>query len=58
MIIEDKDSTLKGARTRSSYLNDSADATLATGHKKYATELVCQLEIVTVRNPQLAQYVK
>jgi hypothetical protein len=30
----------------------------ATGHKKYAKELVRQLEIVTIRNPQLAQYVK
>ena len=29
-----------------------------TEHKKYATELVRQLEIVTVRNPHLAQYVK
>jgi hypothetical protein len=46
----------KGARTRSTaYLSDSGDT---TGHKKYATELVRQLEIVTVRNPQLAQYVK
>ena len=26
--------------------------------KKYATELVRQLEIVTIRNPQLAQHVK
>jgi hypothetical protein len=26
--------------------------------KKYATELVRQLEVVTIRNPQLAQYVK
>ena len=36
-------------------LSNSSDA---TGHKNYAIELVRQLEIVTVRNPQLAQYVK
>ena len=45
MKIGDKDDTLKDSRTR-------------TSHKKYATELVRQLEIVTIRNPQLAQYVK
>ena len=27
----------------------------ATGHKEYAIELVRQLEIVIIRNPQLAQ---
>ena len=27
-------------------------------HRKYNAELVCQLEIVTIRNPQLAQHVK
>jgi hypothetical protein len=57
MKIGDKDDTLKGTRTRTrtAYLSDPADE---TGHKKYAIELVRQLEIVTVRNPQLAQYVK
>jgi hypothetical protein len=45
MKIGKKDDTLKDARTCASY-------------KKYATELVRQLEIVTIRNPQLAQYVK
>ena len=59
MKIEDKDGTLNGTltrtRTRTAYLSDSADA---TGHKKYAIELVRQLEIVTIRNPLLAQYVK
>ena len=57
MKIEDKDGTLKGTRTRTrtAYLSNPADA---TGHKKYAVELVRQLEIVTIRNPQLAQYVK
>ena len=55
MKIGDKDVTLSGSRTRTAYLSDFADA---TGHKKYAIELVRQLEIVTVRNPQLAQYVK
>ena len=59
MKIGDKDDTLKvtrtRTRTRTAYLSDPADA---TGHKKYAIELVRQLEIVTVRNPQLAQYVK
>jgi len=43
--IGDKDDILKG--------NFSA-----TSYKEYATELVRQLEIVTIRNPQLAQYVK
>ena len=57
MKIGDKDDTLKRTRTRTrtAYLSDPADT---TGHKKYAIELVRQLEIVTVRNPQLAQYVK
>ena len=55
MKIGDNDDTLRGTRTRAEYLSDSADA---TGHKKYAIELFRQLEIVTVRNPQLVQYVK
>jgi len=55
MKIGDKDGTLSSTRTRTPYLSDSRDT---TGHKKYAIELVRQLEIVTVRNPQLAQYVK
>ena len=46
--IWDEDGTLKGIPSVSDL----------QGHKKYATELVRQLEIVTVRNPQLAQYVK
>jgi hypothetical protein len=29
-----------------------------SGHKNYTVELVRQLEIVTIRNPQLAQHVK
>ena len=45
MKIGDKEETLKDTRTPSS-------------HKKYALELVRQLEIVTIRNPQLAQYIK
>ena len=45
MKIGDKEETLKDTRTPSS-------------HKKYAIELVRQLEIVTIRNPQLAQYIK
>lgn len=55
MRIGDGGDTFKGTCTRNAYLSDSADA---TGHKKYAIELVRQLEIVTIRNPQLAQYVK
>ena len=43
--IGDKNDTLKNTRT-------------PTSHKKYAIELVRQLEIVTIRNPQLAQYIK
>jgi len=54
MKIGGKDGTLNGTRTRAAYLGKSADA---TGHKNYAIELVRQLEIVTIRNPQLAQYV-
>jgi len=42
--IGDKDGTLKNIRTRPS-------------RDKYAIELVRQLEIVTIRNPLLAQYV-
>ena len=45
MKIGGKDHTLKKSRT-------------PTSRKKYATELIRQLEIVTIRNPQLAQYVK
>jgi hypothetical protein len=44
-----------GTSTDTPYLGSSANA---IGQKQYATELVRQLEIVTVRNPQLAQYVK
>ena len=39
--------------------DDTLNATLSSASsKKYATELVRQLESVTIRNPQLAQYVK
>jgi hypothetical protein len=55
MTIGDKVDTLKAIRAGTAYLSDSADT---TGHKKYVLELVRQLEIVTVRNPQLAQYVR
>jgi hypothetical protein len=57
MKIGDKDGTSNGTRTSTAYLSDTMDA---TGHKKYAIELVRvrQLEIVTIRNPLLAQYVK
>ena len=59
MKIGDKSGILNGTRTRTrtriAYLGNPSDA---TGHKKYATELVRQLEVVTVRNPLLAQYVK
>ena len=51
MKIGDTDDTLKSRP----YLNVLEDP---TGHKTYATELVRQLEIVTIRNTQLAQYVK
>ena len=44
-IGDSKDGTLKDTRTRPS-------------RDKYAIELVRQLEIVTIRNPLLAQYVK
>ena len=45
MKIGNKNETLKETSTWTSY-------------KKHATELVRQLEVVTIRNPQLAQYVK
>ena len=45
MKIWGKNDTLKKSRS-------------ITSCKKYATELVRQLEVVTIRNPQLAQYVK
>ena len=45
MKIGDKEETLKDIRTPSS-------------HRKYAIELVRQLEIVAIRNPNLAQYIK
>jgi hypothetical protein len=47
MKIEGKDVTLKDTRTLT-----------PSSHKNYAIELIRQLEIVTIRNPQLAQYVK
>jgi hypothetical protein len=54
--IENIKKNLSGTRSGTpSYLGDPDHE---TEHKKYATELVCQLEIVTIRNPQLAQYVK
>jgi hypothetical protein len=55
MEIEDKNEKLSGTRSGTAYLGDSNHE---TEHKKYAIELVRQLEIVTIRNPQLAQYVK
>ena len=54
-IKDSRNKSLNGTRNGTAYLDDSASA---TGHKQYAIELVRQLEIVTVRNPQLAQYVK
>ena len=48
MKIGDEDDTLTSKDT----------PILSAGYKKNAIELVRQLEIVTVRNPQLAQYVK
>ena len=57
MKVRDQDGTLGGTRTRS-HTHTLSESTDATGHKKYAIELVRQLEIVTIRNPQLAQYVK
>ena len=64
MKIGDKNHTLTDIRTRTfgrsacpighpMYVRGTA-----TGHKEYAMEFVRQLEIVTIRNPQLAQYVK
>jgi hypothetical protein len=55
MKIGDKDGTFKlnGTHIRTAYMSDSS-----TGHKKYAIEFVRQLEIVTIRNPLLGQYVK
>ena len=57
MKIEDRRNIWKGTRTRtrSAYL---ACSTYAPGQIEYTIELVRQLEIVTIRNPQLAQYVK
>ena len=55
MKIGDKSGILNGTRTGSAYLGNPSDA---IEHKKYAIELVRQLEIVTIRNPLLAQYVK
>jgi len=53
MRIREQDDTLEGTP----YLTNR-DTWHKEGLKKYTTELVRQLEIVTVRNPQLAQYVK
>ena len=47
--------TRSRTRTRTAYLGSFWDI---TEHNKYATELGRQLEIVTIRNPLLAQYVK
>ena len=57
MKIWDKDEPFysEKSRTHTGHLSQSR---YTPGHKGYATELVRQLEIVTVRNPQLAQYVK
>ena len=55
MKIRDKNGTLNGSRTRSEYLGSPSNE---TEHKYYAIELVRQLEMVTIRNPQLAQHVK
>ena len=59
MKIGDKSGISNGTRTRTrtrtEYLGIPSDE---TGHKNYAIELVRQLEIVTIRNPLLAQYVK
>ena len=52
MKIRDEDDT---SLDRPVYVGYSMDHKLL---KKYATELVRQLEIVTIRNPQLAQHVK
>ena len=50
MKIADEDGTFKD----NPYLGGGDKKAL----KQYAIELIRQLEIVTVRNPQLAQYVK
>ena len=57
MKIQDKSGTLNGThtRTRSEYLGSPSNETEL---KYYAIELVRQLEIVTICNPQLGQYVK
>ena len=55
MKIEDRHDIWKGTRTHSEYLSASI---YTTGQIEYTIELIRQLEIVTVRNPQLAQYVK
>ena len=55
MKIEDRHDSWKGTHTRSAYLSNSA---YMPGQIEYTIELVRQLELVTVRNPQLAQYVK
>ncbi|KAF8816621.1 hypothetical protein BYT27DRAFT_7333267 [Phlegmacium glaucopus] len=52
MKIRDQDDTSEG----SSYLTRS-DPWSSKARERYTIELVRQLEIVTVRNPQLAQYV-
>jgi len=49
MKIGGKDVTLKDTRTLTG---------TPSSYKNYAIELIRQLEIVTIRNPQLAQYVK
>ncbi|KAF8813102.1 hypothetical protein BYT27DRAFT_7251258 [Phlegmacium glaucopus] len=54
MKIRDQDDTEED----SPYLTTSGPWSTREGLKKYTIELVRQLEIVTVRNPQLAQYVK
>ena len=43
--------------TKIAGINDTLKNYLSSA-REYATELVCQLEIVTIRNPKLAQYVK
>ena len=61
MKIGEKNRTLNDIRTRALRLSKYSLGDpvyvmgTATGHKEYATELVRQLEIVTIRNPQLAQ---
>ena len=51
MRITNEDDIVKDTQ----YLSDPEDP---AGHRDYAKELVRQMEIVTVRNPHLAQYVK